>query len=145
MADERSQVIGTIERMVEIMNRHDLDGCVACYSQDAELQDPRFPTPVHGAEYVREGFAYWYDAFPDVKITVERLIVDPPDIAVEWTFEATHLGEYMGIEPSGQSFSVLTSAHFTVVEGKVTRDFSLFDATGIRALEELAATAGERS
>lgn len=139
MSDQRFEVIETIERMVAIMNTHDLDGCVSCYSEDAELQDPRFPEPVYGAEYVREGFAYWYSAFPDVRITVQRMIVDPPDVAVEWTFEATHQGEYMGIEPSGEAFQTLTAAHFTVINGKVTRDFSLFDATGLRTLEKLAA------
>jgi steroid delta-isomerase-like uncharacterized protein len=139
MPDSRAEVASVIERMVEIMNTHDLDGCVNCYTDDAELQDPRFPDPVHGKEFVREGFAYWYNAFPDIRITISRLIVEPPEVAVEWTFEGTHLGEYMGIKPSGGSFQVMTAAHFAVAGGKVRRDFSLFDATGIRALEELAA------
>jgi steroid delta-isomerase-like uncharacterized protein len=138
MVDTRADVAGVIERMVAVMNTHDLDGCVGFYSTDAELQDPRFPEPVVGPEYVREGFGYWYTAFPDVKITVEKMIVEGRDVAVEWTFEATHQGEYMGIPPSGRSFKVLTVAHFQVENGKVTRDFSLFDATGLRTLEALA-------
>ena len=140
MADQRTAIVETIEQLVAIMNTHDIDGCVNCYSEDADLQDPRFPVPVKGREHVREGFAYWYAAFPDVRITVNRLIVDPPDVAVEWTFEATHLGEYMGIEPSGYRFQVLTAAHFCVVDREITRDFSLFDATGLRTLEDLVAS-----
>ena len=142
MTDTRADVAGVIERMVAVMNTHDLDGCVEFYSPDAELQDPRFPEPVVGSEFVREGFGYWYSAFPDVRITVEKMIVEGKDVAVEWTFEATHQGEYMGIPPSGKSFKVLTAAHFQVEGGKVTRDFSLFDATGIRTLEELAGVSG---
>jgi steroid delta-isomerase-like uncharacterized protein len=138
MDQTRSEIRAVIEHMVEIMNTHDVDGCVSCYAEDAELQDPRFPSPVRGANYVHEGFTYWYNAFPDVKIEITRFIIEPPDVAIEWTFEATHLGEYMGIEPSGKTFSVMTAAHFSVERGKVTRDFSLFDATGIRLLEELA-------
>jgi steroid delta-isomerase-like uncharacterized protein len=138
MGETRAEVAGVIERMVAVMNTHDLEGCVAFYSDDAELQDPRFPNPVVGKEYVREGFGYWYSAFPDVAITVERMIVEGVDVAVEWTFEATHQGEYMGIPPSGKRFKVLTAAHFQVEGGRVTRDFSLFDATGLRTLEELA-------
>ena len=49
--------------MIAVMNEHDLDACVACYSEDARLQDPRFPQPVRGNQYVREGFKYWFDAF----------------------------------------------------------------------------------
>ena len=141
MADERREIIRVIEELVAATNTHDLDACLEFYAEDAEVQDPRFPEPAHGVEYVREGFGYWYDAFPDVQVTINRLIVDPPDIAVEWTFEGTHQGEYMGIEPSGLPFRVMTAVHYTVENGKVTRDFSLFDVTGIRQLEELSARA----
>jgi steroid delta-isomerase-like uncharacterized protein len=139
MADSRSEIAQVIEHMVAVMNTHDVDGCVACYSDDAELQDPRFPEPVWGSQYVHEGFSYWYNAFPDIEVTITRLIIDPPDVAVEWRFDASHRGEYMGVAPSGKRFSVGTAAHFKVEDGKVTRDFSLFDTTGIRLLEELAA------
>jgi steroid delta-isomerase-like uncharacterized protein len=142
MDKRRGEVASVIEEMVRVMNTHDLDGCVAFYSEDAELQDPRFPDPVYGAEYVREGFAYWFAAFPDVRVTVQRMIVEGEDVAVEWTFEATHQGEYMGVPASGRAFSVTTAAHFKVAGGKVTRDFSLFDATGLRTLEELAGVGG---
>jgi steroid delta-isomerase-like uncharacterized protein len=142
MIEQREEVAGVIDRMVAVMNQHDLDGCVGFYSPDAELQDPRFPDPVRGSEYVREGFSYWFSAFPDVRITVNRMIIDGRDVAVEWTFDATHQGEYMGVPPSGKAFSVTTAAHFQVEKGQVIRDFSLFDATGIRTLEELAGVGG---
>lgn len=141
MAAERDEIVRVIEEMVAVTNTHDLDACLAFYSDQAEVQDPRFPEPVRGIEYVREGFGYWLDAFPDVQVTINKLIVDPPDIAVEWTFEGTHQGEYMGVQPSGRRMRVMTAAHFTVENGKVTRDFSLFDVTGIRRLEELAQAA----
>jgi steroid delta-isomerase-like uncharacterized protein len=138
--DDRDQIIATMDRLVGYMNAHDLDACVEAYGENAELQDPRFPQPVHGANYVREGFKYWFDAFPDVKVTVTNRIVVPPKVAIEWTFEATHLGEYLGVQPSKQHFSVLSAAHFDVRDGKVTRDFSLFDASALRMLEELGST-----
>jgi steroid delta-isomerase-like uncharacterized protein len=138
---EREEVNAVMDKMVGHMNEHDLEACVACYSEDAELQDPRFPDPVHGKDYVRQGFKYWYDAFPDVKIVVLNKIIDGPKVALEWTFEATHLGEYLGVQGSGRKFLVLAAAHFEVRGGKVTRDLSLFDASALRMLETLAAEA----
>jgi steroid delta-isomerase-like uncharacterized protein len=140
--DGRDDINAAMDRLVGFMNEHDLDACVAAYSANAELQDPRFPQPVYGAEYVREGFKYWFDAFPDVRVVVTNRIIDPPKVALEWTFEATHLGEYLGVAPSKKRFKVLSAAHFEMKDGKVTRDFSLFDASALRMLEELAA-AGE--
>jgi len=135
---ERDEVNAVMDKMVVLMNHHDLDGCVACYSENAELQDPRFPAPVHGSNYVREGFKYWFDAFPDVEVVVVNKIIDGPKVALEWTFEATHLGEYLGVQGSGRRFKVMAAAHFEVRHGKVTRDFSLFDASALRVLEALA-------
>jgi steroid delta-isomerase-like uncharacterized protein len=128
-----------IREMVASMNRHDLDACVAYYSDDAELQDPRFPDPVRGLDVVREGWRYWLHAFPDVEVRIVDLIVQDEKVAVEWTFAATHRGEYLGVPGSGQRFKVLSAAHFEVHDGKVTRDFSLFDASALRLLEKLAA------
>ena len=99
MSDARAEAASVIERMVEVMNAHDLEGCVELYAKDAELQDPRIPGPGAREGLRARGIRYWYNAFPDVRITVNRMIVEAPDVAVEWTFEGTHLGEYMGIEP----------------------------------------------
>jgi steroid delta-isomerase-like uncharacterized protein len=136
--DVRQEVHRVFDRMLAAMNAHDIEGCVACYSDDAELQDPRFPQPERGKEIVREGFGYWFGAFPDVEITVQNLFLDPPQVAVEWVFEATHKGEYLGVRPSGKRIRVLTAAHFRIEGGFVTRDFSLFDAVGLRKLEALS-------
>jgi steroid delta-isomerase-like uncharacterized protein len=140
---DRDEVNAVIDRMLGFMNEHDLEACVSCYSADARLQDPRFPQPVQGNQYVREGFKYWFDAFPDVYVTITDRIIDGQKVALEWTFEATHLGEYLDVQPSGRRFKVLTAAHFEVENGKVTRDFSLFDASALRMLEELASSPGE--
>jgi predicted ester cyclase len=89
---------------------------------------------------VREGFRYWFDAFPDVIVTVKNLIIEDGQLAVEWTFDATRQDEDMGVRPSGRRFQVLTAAHFRIENGFVTRDFSLFGASGLRQLENLASS-----
>jgi steroid delta-isomerase-like uncharacterized protein len=138
-AEDKTAIANVMTEMVAVMNRHDLEACLAFYSADSELQDGLFPVPVHGLEKVREGFAYWFQAFPDVRVTVAKMICDPPDVALEWTFEGTHSGEYLGVPPTGKRLKVLTAAHFRVEQGKVTRDFSLFDASGLRQLQRFAA------
>jgi steroid delta-isomerase-like uncharacterized protein len=138
-ANIRAQIMTVFDKMLDAMNSHDLDACVACYAEGAELQDARFPEPARGKEVVREGFRYWFSAFPDVVVRVVNIFIDPPQLAVEWVFDATHQGEYLGVEPSGKRVRVLTAAHFRIEGGLVTRDFSLFDATGLRQLEALAA------
>jgi steroid delta-isomerase-like uncharacterized protein len=134
---KRDDIEHLIDELFSHINGHDIDRCVACYSDDAELQDPTFPDTVRGAEHVRQGFASWLAAFPDVRAWVVTRIIDQEKAAVEWAFEGTHAAEYLGVLPSRRVFKTLTVSHFTFRDGKIVRDFSLFDATALRKLEAL--------
>jgi steroid delta-isomerase-like uncharacterized protein len=134
----RDQTIYLINRMFVQMNKHDIDACVAFYTKDAELQDPTFPDPVRGDDRVRAGFTDWMQAFPDVHAWVVDIIVDGDKAAVEWAFEGTHSGMYLGVAPSGRRFKTLTTSHFHFRDGKISRDFSMFDATALQQLEALS-------
>ena len=41
-------------------------------------------------------------AFPDLTVTVDRLVQNETDIAIAYTFHGTHHGEFFGIAPSGR-------------------------------------------
>jgi steroid delta-isomerase-like uncharacterized protein len=135
---KRDEIERVIDQFFSHANAHDIDGCVACYSDDAELQDPTFPETVHGANHVREGISSWMAAFPDVRAWVVNRIIDKDEAAVEWGFEGTHQAEYLGVRPSNRVFRTVTVSHFAFRDGKIVRDFSLFDATALRHLEALA-------
>ena len=136
---KRDDIELLIDQLFSYINEHDIDRCVACYSDDAELQDPTFPETVRGAEHVRAGFADWLRAFPDVRAWVVNRIIDQEKAAVEWAFEGTHSAEYLGVLPSRRVFRTLTVSHFAFRDGKIVRDFSMFDATALRKLEALSA------
>jgi steroid delta-isomerase-like uncharacterized protein len=135
----RAEVEGVVRAFVEHANRQDVEACAAFYHPDADLQDPRFPEPVKAGDSVREALEYFWAAFPDATYTVNDMIIDGDKVAVEWTLNATHAGEYLDVPPSGERFEVRTVALFRVNNGQFVRDFSLFDATGLRTLEALAA------
>ena len=137
----RAEVEGVVRAFFEHANRRDVEACAACYHPEAYIQDPCFPEPVKGGESVREAFAQLWMAFPDATFTLNDMIIDGNKVAVEWTLSATHAGEYLGVQPSGKRFQVRTASLFRVDNGQFVRDFSLFDATGLRALEALAAVA----
>jgi steroid delta-isomerase-like uncharacterized protein len=135
---ERDEVQAVIDHLVEVMNTRDPAACAACYSGDAIVQDPRYPEPVCGRDIVREAFGYWFQAFPDVRIEVTDYTIDGNKVAMEWTFDGTHTGEYLGVPGSGRRIKAVNISHFWVQGGMVTRDFSVFDASTLRLLEELA-------
>jgi steroid delta-isomerase-like uncharacterized protein len=63
-------------------------------------------TPVSGVPGNREGYKQLvhalHTAFPDLSLSLDRVIVDG-DVAVDyWTCRGTHQGEFMNVAPSGK-------------------------------------------
>ena len=137
MMSGHDEVRAVIDHLVDMINTWDPASCAACYSADAIVQDPRYPEPVRGREIVLDAYRYWFQAFPDVRMVATDHIVDGHKIALEWTFEGTHMGEYLGVQGSARRVKALNVSHFWVHDGLITRDLSLFDASTLRMLEDL--------
>ncbi len=58
-------------------------------------------------------------AFPDLQITIEQQIAEDDWVASRITFEGTHLGDWLGMEPTGKAM-VFTGVNLNrVVEGRI--------------------------
>jgi steroid delta-isomerase-like uncharacterized protein len=45
-------------------------------------------------------------AFPDVRITHHEAIVEDDRVAIRWTGEGTHRGDYLGVPPTGKPIRI---------------------------------------
>jgi len=57
-------------------------------------------------------------AFPDIKITIEEVIVEGDKIAFRSTMRGTHQGEFLGIVPTGQEVTFGLLDVIRVEDGK---------------------------
>ena len=64
-----------VERAVAAINDRDIDGYLACCTEDVQLQTPVTPIEgvYEGSDGVRRYFADVFGAGPDFRITIERL------------------------------------------------------------------------
>lgn len=69
-------------------------------------------------------------AFPDLQITHHEAIVVGNRVAIRWTSDATHQGDYFGMAPSGQPihFEGLDFFHFH--DGKIAEVWIAYDNLG---------------
>jgi steroid delta-isomerase-like uncharacterized protein len=111
--------------------RHDVDACMATYTDDAEVVLPGAP-PIQGKEAIRATWQMWMAAFPDEHPTQIRHLVDGDTVVTVWTSEATHQGPLM--MPTGDMLPAtgkkVTTSGVTVQEiqdGKVKRQVFYFD------------------
>jgi steroid delta-isomerase-like uncharacterized protein len=129
-------------------NRHDADGVVAHAVEDLILRDIALTMPLHGREAVRAATREYLRAFPDLRLSVTSETVDGPRVVLEWTSEATHGGEIMGVAPTGRAVRVFGVSVFTydddarVIEAAMYwNPLAVFQQLGVAVSSEPATTA----
>ena len=77
------------------------------------------------------------DAFPDTKLNVEDCFAAEDKVAVRWTAIGTHIGDGLGIAPTGKTVQItgMTIARFE--NGKIVEGWDNWDRLGM--LEQIGA------
>jgi ketosteroid isomerase-like protein len=73
------------ERLLEVINAHDLEGQLACFSADYRSEQPAHPARAFsGREQVRENWSNLYKSIPDFRAELLRLAVVGEEEWGEW-------------------------------------------------------------
>ena len=72
-------------------------------------------------------FCRLYRAFPDIHITIEDLIEEGDKVVERDTVTGTHLGEYMGLPPTGKSVSYNEIFIMRFVNGRIAEIWGVVD------------------
>jgi len=104
--------------------------------------NPGRPEPVRGSDGVRKLADLLYAAFPDCEVTLEQVVADGDWVAQRVSVTATHNGEFMGIEPTGNPVERI-GMDFTRFEGgKWVEGYEIWDM--LRLLTQLGAAESPR-
>lgn len=76
----------------------------------------------------------------DSHFTIEDMIAEGDRVAVRVTARATQVGEFMGLPPSGKTYTIGEIHIFRIQDGKVTEHWHQFDQLGL--LRQLGAMPG---
>jgi steroid delta-isomerase-like uncharacterized protein len=66
-------------------------------------------------------------AFPDYVNTIEDIIAEGDKVWTRCTVTGTHLGEYRGLAPTGNKFTMTAIDIWRIVEGKVVEKVGVLD------------------
>lgn len=85
-----------------------------------------------GVDGVKAFFAMLRDAFPDIEIRVDDLVVDGDRAATATTMTGTHTGELLGIAPTGRRVK-FTGLDLVRVDGdgRIAEHRGLTDTVGL--------------
>lgn len=120
----------TFRRFQDAMNTCDaqvisatLDELVA---QDATIRTP-VPTDATGAEKLKHVWAVLLRGLPDLQLDVKDLIGEGDKIVARIVCSGTHLGEYMGVAPTGKSIVYDEIFIFRFTDGRVVETWGVVD------------------
>ncbi len=120
-----------IAEIVDAWNSHDPERVGAWYTEDCYGLDVAVAKPQIGREGVIQMFAAYYQAFPDLEITPDEMIIEGDRVALFWTARATHLGPILNIPGSGRTVVARGVNRLVFTDGKVCETLTIWDVAGM--------------
>ena len=119
----------------EVWHQGDLERIEELFAPDFVRHDPG--REIHGPEENRRFMKGFRAAFPDLHFTVLDQIADGDKVAVRYRFQATHLGDFQGMPPTGKQVGYSGILIYRVANGKIAEQWTEFDLLGF--LKQLGA------
>jgi ketosteroid isomerase-like protein len=118
----RDDALETIQAVTAAFDRHDLDGILRHFADDAVFESPRGSDPwgqrFVGVDAIREAFGGRFAGIPDVRYRDDAHFVDGDRGASEWTLSGT--------TASGQRIEVRGCDLWTFRDGRIVKKDSFW-------------------
>jgi steroid delta-isomerase-like uncharacterized protein len=125
----------TLRRAVRHWNAGELESYLEMYSEEVVLHG--YGSEPIGKRDAAKFYAEMMDAFPASQVQLDDLIDVGDRLVIRYTQTGRHLGEFMGIPPTGRGFSmagICIDRHF---DGRVVERYSVADIAPV--FEQLGA------
>ena len=119
-----------IRRYIETWNRGDIEALADFWSRDM-VHHTR--TKKQGYEEVKKIVADFAKAFPDLQFRLDDIVCEGDRVATRMSANATHLGSYMGLPPTGKKISCSVMGVARVVGDKIAEHWGVTDELMIMA------------
>ena len=133
MSEEQSKAV--VSRFYnELWNERNLNVADEIFAADCvthQLQSGAETVAVaRNPEAVKHHVEEWLVGFPDLRFTVEQMLVEGERVMTQSVMRGTHTGVWLGIAPTNKEVSVRLSVIHRVANGKIVEDWVLVEALG---------------
>jgi steroid delta-isomerase-like uncharacterized protein len=130
MADDAriAHNIKLVQEMYEALNTKDYEAHHRYWHEDMIWHGPPGLGELHGLEAFKRGcLDPIYGAFPDYHAVNEIEFADENWVAATGIVTGTHLGPYLGLEPTGRTIRMRFSDFWSVRDGKLKDNWVMID------------------
>lgn len=131
MSQDYEQAMELVNNLTALWNAHDTAHIGDIYSNDFVGKDVAYPPLVTGHEGLAAQMDRYFEAFPDLEFTNEKVVVQSDTIALYWRARGTHRGTLMNIPATGRQIDVCGTTILTVHDGKVQDAVHVWDMAGL--------------
>jgi steroid delta-isomerase-like uncharacterized protein len=110
----------TIEAFLDALARHDVDAAMALVDSQAAVTVHPFGLHDKGADVLRTVLADLERAFPDLMVTVSRVIVTGDVVTALFKAEGTQSADYAGAINQEKHLDIDQAWRFVVADGLIT-------------------------
>ena len=126
----RQQMLAFFKHREDAHEDLDAAALAADYADHAVIESPT--AGVHtGPEAAERTFRVIFSAFLDLTRKVESLIIDGNSAVMMVSLEGTHIGEFLGLEPTGKRLILPAVFFYQLENGKIVRERRIYDFTGL--------------
>ena len=97
-----------VRRVYDLFNRREIESVYELYASDCVFHMPSGDMSV---QQCWEFDSQLISAFPDLSLTIEKMIAEGDTVAYRVNVRGTHQGEYLGIASTGMRIPVKLSTH----------------------------------
>jgi predicted ester cyclase len=125
----RAAIEAILARQKEAYVRRDIEALTAVHAPLGTFESPAYGV-VHGRQAIREIYRYWYTAFPDMMLTWQSALIDPPRASFFWTFDGTVAGQFFGDVKVGSKVHMLGASECEFSDEGMIAIRHVFDFSG---------------
>jgi steroid delta-isomerase-like uncharacterized protein len=127
----REEIAAFFGRRLEAMNRHDAAELTRHHAENGTVDSPLSGGLFQGREEIEKSYVSIFRAFPDLKLTQERLLIDGHRAAFVLTMSGSGHSGFMGLASAARAFSVSVVFLDEFENGLIARERRIYDFTGL--------------
>ena len=88
------------------------------------VDHPNLPGLPPGPEGMKQALSNYRAAVPELQATLDDILAEGDRVALRWSARGTHLGEWLGVPPTGQHFTMSGITIYRLAEGKAVEGWN---------------------
>ena len=125
----RDEIVAFFNRRQDAHNNLDAARLAADYAPDAVIESP--VAGAHAGRNAEAAFQAVFDAFIDMKVRTESLIIDGQRVALVLSMSGTQIGRFLGLSATGKPFHVTMVFVYELKGRQIVRERRIYDFTGL--------------